>query len=198
VSDLPTAKEVSDLALLLVPGLLILGIRARFREGAVPDLKEKVVSYAVASTVYYAVVGPVFHVARGVALAPWAWDALHYFVVPCIVAALVVLFDQTEYLYRLADKAGVRLAHHIPAAWDYAFSRLDRGTFVWIKLNSGTEYAGKMGRSSFASSSTSERDLYLEEVWETHGVGEPWTRLEPVRGVLLCGKDIQRVEIFRG
>jgi hypothetical protein len=55
-----------------------------------------------------------------------------------------------------------------------------------------------MGRSSFASSSTSERDLYLEEVWEMHGANKPWTRLEPVRGVLLCGKDIQRVEIFRG
>jgi hypothetical protein len=198
VADLPTAKQVTDLALLLVPGLLILGIRARFREGAVPDLKDKVVSYAVASTVYYAVVAPAFYVSRGVTLAPWAWNALHYFVLPCAVAMLVVVFDQTEYLYRLADKVGLRLAHHIPAAWDYAFSRLDRGTFVWVKLNSGTEYAGKMGPSSFASSSTAERDLYLEEVWEMHGANKPWTRLEPVRGVLLCGKDIQRVEIFKG
>lgn len=184
--------------MLLVPGLLILGIRARFREGAIPDLKDKLVSYAVASTVYYAVVAPVFYVPRGVGLSAWAWDALHYFVVPCAAGILIVLFDQTEYLYRLADRLGLRLAHHIPAAWDYAFSRMDRGTFVWVRLNSGTEYAGKMGRSSFASSSTAERDLYLEEVWEMHGAGRPWTLMKPVRGVLLCGKDIQRVEIFRG
>jgi hypothetical protein len=198
MSDLPTAKEVTDLAMLLVPGLLILGIRARFREGAVPDLKDKLVSYAVASTVYYAVVAPAFYVPHGVRLPAWLWDALHYFVVPSAAAMLIVFLDQTEYLYRLADRLKLRLAHHIPAAWDYAFSRMDRGTFVWIKLNSGTEYAGKMGRASFASSSTAERDLYIEEVWEMHGPGEPWTLLEPVRGVLLCGKDIQRVEIFRG
>jgi hypothetical protein len=195
--DFPTAKEVTSLAMLLAPGLLILGIRARFKEGAVPELKDRLVSYAVASTAYYAVVAPLFYVTSGVALPEWLWASLHYFLVPCTLGMAIVIFDQKEWFYKVSAHLGLRLAHHIPAAWDYAFSKLGRGTFIWVKLNNGTEYAGKMGRYSFASSSTAERDLYLEEVWTINEKG-PWTRLEPVRGVLLCGKDIQRVEIFRG
>lgn len=184
--------------MLLAPGLVILSIRARFKEGAVPALKDRLVSYAVASIAYYAAVAPLFYFKSGITLPSWLWASLHYFLVPCATASVIVVFDQREWFYRIADYFGLRLAHHIPAAWDYAFSKLNRGTFVWIKLNNGTEYAGKMGRHSFASSSTSERDLYLEEVWQINGDGEPWTRLEPPRSVLLCGKDIQRVEIFGG
>ena len=191
-----SAKDVTELALLLAPGLIILAIRARFKEGAVPDIKERTIAYAVASTAYYAVIGPLFHVQTGVPLSSWVWAGLHYVLVPLAIAFLIVLFDQKEWLYRIAHHFDFRLAHHIPAAWDYAFSKLNRGTFVWVKLHSGTEYAGKMGARSFASSSTAERDLYLEEVWQINEENKPWTRLEPFRGVLLCGRDIQRIEIF--
>ncbi|MCH2496878.1 MAG: DUF6338 family protein [Erythrobacter sp.] len=194
--NFPSAKDITELAMLLAPGLIILGIRARFKEGAVPNLKDRAIAYAVTSTAYYAVVGPLFQVDAGVALSSWVWAWLHYVLVPLAIASLIVLFDQREWFYRLAHYFGFRLAHHIPAAWDYAFSKLNRGTFVWVKLNSGTEYAGKMGARSFASSSTAERDLYLEEVWQINEGDEPWTRMEPPRGVLLCGRDIQRIEIF--
>ena len=182
--------------MLLAPGLIILGIRARFKEGAIPNLKDRAIAYAVASTAYYAVVGPLFQVDGGIALSSWLWAWLHYVVMPLAIASGIVVFDQKEWFYRLAHHFGFRLAHHIPAAWDYAFSKLNRGTFVWVKLNSGTEYAGKMGARSFASSSTAERDLYLEEVWQINEGDKPWTRMEPTRGVLLCGRDIQRIEIF--
>lgn len=194
--NFPSAKDVTELAMLLAPGLIILGIRARFKEGAIPNLKDRAIAYAVASTAYYAVVGPLFHVDGGIALSSWLWAWLHYVLVPLAIASGIVLFDQREWFYRLAHHFGFRLAHHIPAAWDYAFSKLNRGTFVWVKLNTGTEYAGKMGARSFASSSTAERDLYLEEVWQINEGDEPWTRMEPTRGVLLCGRDIQRIEIF--
>ncbi|MFN3775269.1 DUF6338 family protein [Sphingomonas parapaucimobilis] len=197
MADLPSAAELTKIATLLVPGLIILGIRTRFKEGAVAELKDRVVGYGVASATYYAVVAPLFHLSWGVELTPWLWALSHYYITPLFIGLAIVWFDQSEWFYTICSKAGFRLAHHIPAAWDYAFSKLSRGTFVWVKLNSGTEYAGKMGRSSFASSSTAERDLYLEEVWTIEDNG-PWKRKEPKRGVLLCGKDIQRVEIFTG
>lgn len=184
--------------MLLAPGLIILGIRTRFKEGAVPDLKDRAVAYAFVSTAYYAVAGPLFHFQGGFALSPWLWSWGHYVFVPIVIALTIVVFDQKEWFYRIANHFGLRLAHHIPAAWDYAFSKLNEGTFVWVKLNSGTEYAGKMGARSFASSSTAERDLYLEEVWQINEGDQPWTPMKPTRGVLLCGKDIQRIEIFGG
>lgn len=48
--NIPSAKDITELAMLLAPGLVILGIRARFKEGAVPALKDQVVAYAIAST----------------------------------------------------------------------------------------------------------------------------------------------------
>lgn len=141
-------------------------------------------------------IGPLFYVGEGVPIAAWLWSWLHYVIVPLVIAIAVVVFDQREWFYKISNRLGLRLAHHIPAAWDYAFSKMSEGTFVWVKLNSGTEYAGKMGARSFASSSTAERDLYLDEVWRINEGDKPWTRMEPTRGVLLCGKDIKRIEIF--
>lgn len=195
MADLPSASEITGLVGLLAPGLLILGIRARFKDGKLPGLKDQVIGYGVASTAYYAAAYPLFHVERyGLPLPVWLWGLCQYFLLPCVVALAIVWFDQTEWLYRWTSKAGLRLSHHIPAAWDYAFSHVVKGTFVLVKLNDGTLYAGKMASKSFASSSVAERELYLEEVWNMDS--SPWSLVQPKRGVLLCGKDIRWVEIF--
>ncbi|MXO66232.1 DUF6338 family protein [Altericroceibacterium endophyticum] len=196
--DLPSAEEVTNLAMLLAPGLIILGVRARFKDGNTPNLKEKFASYAVTSTAYYSIIAPLFYVNSGLLLPNWLWTIFHYFLAPSATALIIVFIDQKEWFYKIANHFGFRLAHHIPSAWDYAFSRLDSGTFIWIKLSNGTEYAGKMGEFSCASSNNSERDIYLEEVWTINEGKDPWTELFPKRGVLLCGKDIQRVEFFKG
>lgn len=185
----------TTLAMLLAPGFLILGIRARFKEGAVPDLKDRAVSYAAVSAVYYAALRPLFEVPGAVALPDWLWAFLYYFIVPCVIGFIVVISDQKEWFYRQANRFGLKLTHHMPAAWDYAFSNLKQGNFLLVRLDDGTEYAGRMGANSFASSNGGERDLYLEEVWVVRDDG-PWEKVEPERGVLLCGKDIQVVEIF--
>ncbi len=194
MAELPTAAEVAGLASLLAPGLIILGLKARFQNGSVPDLKEQIISYAVASAAYYAAASPLFHVRHGASVEPWLWHFLQYFIFPSVVGLVIVWFDQTEWFYQLCAKAGLRLTHHVPAAWDYAFSRIIKGTFVLVKLNDGTLYAGKMANRSFASSSTAERDLFLEEVWDADT--KPWSPVIPKRGVLLCGKDVKWVEIF--
>ncbi|MFY7759616.1 DUF6338 family protein [Aquidulcibacter sp.] len=196
--EVPDASNFSNLAMLLAPGLVILSIRSRFKEGIVPDLKDRLLHYAMASTAYYAFVSPLFHFEHGFLVPPLIWSYLYYFIVPCLIAITIVFVDQKEWLYKIAGNLGLRIGHHIPAAWDYAFSNVCQETFLWVKLNSGTIYVGKFGWSSFASSNPLERDIYLQEVWKENGNGEPWTLLEPMRGVLLCGKDIQRIEIFGG
>lgn len=189
------ADNWTTLAMLLAPGFLILGIRARFKEGAVPDLKDRAVSYAAVSAVYYAALRPLFDVPWGVVLPGWGWAFLYYFVTPCLIGLAMVISDQQEWFYRQASRFGLRLTHHIPAAWDFAFSNLETGNFLLVRLRDGTEYAGRMGQRSFASSNGGERDLYLEEIWTVREDG-PWEKVEPTRGVLLCGGDIQAVEIF--
>ena len=195
LTDLPSAADITRLAGLLAPGFVILAIRGRFKDGAVPSLKDQVLGYAVASTAYYAAAYPIFHAQNGIEVWPWAWQLLQYFILPCLVAIVVVYFDQSEAFYKLCKKAGLRLTHHIPAAWDYAFSKIVKGTYVLVKLSDGTLYAGVMGKNSFASTAATERDLYLEEVWSVEEKGT-WKAVEPRRSVLLCSKDIRWVEIF--
>lgn len=194
MSDLPTAAELTGLASMLAPGLIIIGLRTRFQNGSLPDLKDQIIGYAVASTAYYAAATPLFGVSRGIALPPWAWQSCQYFLLPCLIGFAVARFDRTEWLYRACARSGLRLSYHIPAAWDYAFTKLTKGAFVLVRLTDGTLYAGKLASRSFASSSADERDLYLEEVWDAEAV--PWTQVTPRRGVLLCGKDIKWIEIF--
>lgn len=195
MADLPSASEIAALASLIAPGLIILGIRGRFRNAGDSDLKDKIIAYAVASAAYYAGVYPIFHVTGGIALPVWLWKFLQYFLVPIIVAVAVIFFDQGGFFYKFCTKFGLRISHHIPSAWDFAFSQLVKGTFVLVKLNDGTLYGGLMGRQSFASSSAGERDLYIQEVWTIHE-SKAWVITDPPRSVLLCGRDIRWVEIF--
>lgn len=193
--DLPTASDITRLVGLLAPGMIILAIRGRFKGGAVPSFQDQIIAYAVTSAAYYAAAFPIFHAPNGMAVWGWAWQLLQYFIVPCVVGMSVVFFDQSEAFYRICRKLRLRLTHHMPAAWDYAFSSMVQGTYVLVKLQDGTLYAGLMGKRSFASTATAERDLYLEEVWSIEENG-PWKRTEPRRAVLLCGRDIRWVEIF--
>lgn len=195
MADLPSASEITSLAAALAPGIIILGIRSRYREGPPVELKDSLVAYAVTSTAYYAAAYPLFYAENGVELWPWLWRLLQFFLLPIAVAFAVVEFDQRGLFYKLSQKLELRTTHHIPAAWDYAFSRIRRGTYVLVKLTDGTQYGGKMGRNSFASSAVGERDLYIEEVWSVPD-DAPWTLVQPKRSVLLCGKDIKWVEIF--
>lgn len=193
--ELPSASQITSVVALLAPGLIILVIRNRFKGGPVATLQDQLLAYAVASGAYYAAAFPLFHVQDGLVLPSWAWQLLQYFLLPAIVGVAIAFFDQSEAFYAACRRVGLRPTHHMPAAWDYAFSRIVQGTYVLVKLQDGTLYAGLMGKHSFASTATAERDLYLEQVWSIEEKG-PWKLVKPKRGVLLCGRDIRWVEIF--
>ncbi|UYY79259.1 DUF6338 family protein [Sphingomonas sp. R1] len=193
---MPTASEISNAFSLLAPGFLIVSIRLRFKDGARPTFKEGLMSYAFASSAYYAAFSPVFHVNGSVELPYWLWSLLYFFVMPCLIGLAVMFIDQREWAYALAHKLKLTLPHHIPAAWDYALSRTGGPKYVILKLRDGTKYAGIYGSASFASSSKEERDILLEDVWDLNESGA-WTRLDPPRSLLVCGGDISWIEIFR-
>jgi Family of unknown function (DUF6338) len=196
MADLPNPTEIASLASLLAPGLIISTIRTRAITGSIPDIKDRLVSYALISTAYFAVVTPLFQVAGGVTVPLWLASVLQNFLLPVAVGIAMAYIYQWRWSYRLAERVGLHLAHHIPAAWDYVFEALPAGTFVLVTLTDGTQIAGKMSKDSFSSSSKDERDLFIEEVWETGKKGQPWTPLNPPRAILLCGKDIKLVEIY--
>ncbi len=197
MADLPSAANIKELVSLFAPGMILLWARSRVKAGPAPDLQERFIGYAVASTAYFAAISPFFYVDGGLLLPRWLWSVLHYALLPMLLGWLVAFANQKGWEYRLAEWTGLKFAHEVPAAWDYTFSRLSAGAFLLATLKNGQQVAGKWASTSFASSSKDERDLHIAEVWDVGPKGE-WKSAEPQRSVLLCGNEIHYIEIFQG
>ena len=196
MAGIPTVAEITSLASLLAPGLIISTIRARAMTGLIPDLKDRIITYGVISVGYFAAVTPLFHVDAGPELPRWLWSFLQYFFSPVLIGIAAAYAFQYKVSYRIASAARLHLVHHLPAAWDYAFQGLPDSTYLLVTLQDSTQIAGKWAAGSFASSNSEERDLLLSEMWQT-GVGdEHWSPLTPPRAILICGKDIRHVEFL--
>lgn len=196
MSEFPNPTEIANLASLLAPGLIICTIRTRAITGSLPEIKDRVISYALISTAYFAVFTPLFNVSVGISIPPWIASVLQNFVIPIIIGISLAFVYQWRWSYRLAERFQLHLAHHLPAAWDYVFESLPAETFVLVTLTDGTQVAGKMSKDSFSSSNKDERDIFIREVWETGNKEKSWSPLIPARGILLCGKNINYIEIY--
>lgn len=195
MSDLPTASAIKDLVSLFAPGMIILWVRSRVQAGPKPDLQERVVAYAIASTAYFAAISPFFFIHWGWTLPVWLWSLLHYATIPLALGWAVAAMSQRGWEYSVADRLGLKFAHDVPTAWDFTFHNLQQDVYVLVTLKDGSQIAGRWTKGSFASSSREERDLLLGEIWDVSKTGK-WTPIEPLRSVLLCGADIHYIEII--
>jgi hypothetical protein len=194
--DLPTAAALKDLIAALAPGLIILGIRQRFVAGPNPPLQERAIAYAAVSALYYAIFNPaIAFVATQFRLTDWTASALEYVIVPVVIGAVVGIATSRDWSTSWWAKLRIQPVHHVPTAWDYAFSRLQQGAYILVTLSDGSTVAGRYAFGSFASSSREERDLLIGDVWEV--VDGHWTRPPTPKSILLCGRDIRTVELFR-
>ncbi len=197
MADIPSAANIKEIVSLFAPGIILLWAHSRVKAGPTPDLQDRLISYAVASTGYFAAVSPLFYIPSGMQLFPWFWAILHYAVVPMGLGLLFAFATQRGWEYRVAEFFGLQFSHHIPAAWDFNFSRMQGSTYILATLKDGAQVGGLFGPESFASSSKDERDLLIEDVWTVNEKNE-WTQASPPRAALLCGNDIHYIEIFEG
>lgn len=110
MADLPTPTQITSLVSLLAPGLIISAIRTRAVTGSIPDFKERLLTYGVVSTGYFAAITPLFHVAGGVALPTWLWSLLQFFALPCLIGVAGAYAYQHQLVYRAADLIHLHLA----------------------------------------------------------------------------------------
>lgn len=166
MAELLSAEEIKGLVSLLAPGFIIQGLMMRVRAGAIPDLKDRLVTYGVISSAYYAVVTPIFHLKSGLQLDPWIISLLEYAVVPAVIAVIGAYAVQEEWDYKVAERFGLQLAYHIPAAWDYTFDLIRSGAYLLVTLKDDTVVRGRYAGDSFSSTNKDERDLLLAQVWQ--------------------------------
>jgi hypothetical protein len=186
------------LLFLIVPGLVIVYVRSQFISGRTPSHAENVLGYLVLSLLYYSIILPLIEQALSIR-EPWVARAAVWIVLtlvgPALFGLLLGVWAQKEWAASIASKIGLSTIHVIPAAWDWRFSKMQRGgMFVMVTLTSGERVAGFFGAKSFASSDAAERDLYLEEEYDVDG--DEWKARSAKVGILIPVKEVQYVEFW--
>lgn len=87
-----------------------------------------------------------------------------------------------------------KLNNPIPTAWDYYFNKKE-GCFVIIALKSGKKIYGLYAQNSFASSENSERDIYIERIYNYNN-DEPWKEVPRSQGIYINREDIETIEFY--
>lgn len=92
----------------------------------------------------------------------------------------------------------LQVKHPVPTAWDYIFGNINSAAWVIVRLKSGKVFRGLFSSNSFASSDSSNHDLYLEQVYlnDTNG-NAPWKKVERCNGVWINSDEISSVEFFK-
>jgi hypothetical protein len=193
--DIPSAQEISRLTGLLMPGIIILWIRARFRDVSIPTISEKISSYIIVSVVYNALAVPIFNMKGYLELSSWFWNFQLHFGFPLIVGYFIVLIDNSEKFYDVCAKLKLRPVHHTVTAWDRTFRNCDPA-YVIVHLTDGSEIAGAWIEKSFASSASTDRDILIAQMWKIEPEG--WVAVEPKRSILICGGSIRMIEFIEG
>ena len=102
-------------------------------------------------------------------------------------------------LYKAARATGLlqrMLPHPTEQAWDYVFSQR-QPCWMIVTLNDGTKIAGKFGNRSFASSTSTSGQIFLEETWLLNDHGGFERPRSETSGTLIVSGDIRLVEMFR-
>ena len=184
----------------LVPGFVwesVLHMFPRRREDSadrvwVRLLTLSALNYAFLSWLIYLLLAKV-----GVLARPWvaalAWFLI-LFVSPAALGAASGLLGQRTAVRRLLARYGIYTVHPVPTAWDYIFSQ-PAGSWVLITLADGSAVAGVFSARSFASSGASDRDLYLEQLYDVEDEGL-WQPAPMNRGVWIRGEAIRTIEFL--
>lgn len=125
----------------------------------------------------------------------WIFIFSIIFISPICIALIIILIKQKKLLEYLCSKLGIKLIEVEPSAWDYKFSSIN-SEWVIITLKNNQNVAGFMGNKSCASSSASERDIYISEVFTIDSKGE-WKQVDRTDGIWINSEEISYIEFFK-
>jgi len=197
---LPALGDIGLLLAFIVPGFVTYqGVRL-FSVRIARGNRDFILVYVTLSALNFAVASllvPVIH-AAGLDLSNQLLTLAGYvFVVPFVTGIVLGTLIQKDILIGLFRRrpfrwTGIKPVSHIPTAWDWKFGQTDE-QFVLITLKDGTEFTGHLGSASFISSETSERDMFVQQLYERDDEGV-W---QPTEKSLYVSKDeIRTVEFW--
>lgn len=111
-----------------------------------------------------------------------------------ITGTIIGLIKHCELPRKIFRLFKVQMNHPIPTAWDYLFNKKEE-CFVTVTLKSGKTVSGNFFCNSFASSETTERDLYIEKIYDVDD-NENWNEVPRSLGMYISKDEIETIEFF--
>jgi len=195
---MPEIKSLSEVYLILgffVPGAVITFIRSQLLTGRMAPHKDALLSYFIISIIYYAIILPLLQwilLINEVYLRTLSWLAI-IVLVPATIGLLLGLDTSHGWSRRIFERLRISTVHAIPTAWDYKFGK-GESQWLLVTLKDGTRYAGYYSSDSFSSTDQTERDLYIEGVYDL----DSCDRWSPANGksLLVASGEISRIEFW--
>jgi len=180
----------------LVPGLIVLFIRAQFLTGTTPPHAQSMLSYLTISVIYYAFVLPIIDFVLSFREQSYlqfiAWFSL-IFVGPVFFGLLLGVNIQKQIFRRILQSIGLNPVHVMPTAWDWKFGGM-KEQWVLVTLKDDACIAGFCGAGSFISSDPDERDIYIELIYDIGEDNNWYPRGET--SILIAHGEIKTVEFW--
>ena len=194
--DLTSFENLYLILGFLVPGLVVLFVRSQFVTGRRPAHEAALLSYLTISVIYYALALPfvdfVLSIQEPSYFKVLAWFTL-IFVGPTALGLLLGINIQKDVLRGCLQWCGLNPVHVMPTAWDWKFGGMTT-QWVLVTLKDGTRFAGFCGPESFMSSDPSERDIYIQRIYDIDEQDKWSSRGE--KGVLIVAGEIQTIEFW--
>ena len=118
----------------------------------------------------------------------WASIALIFIIAPALWPFLFRWFST----FKLFKK---NLLSLYKQPWDYVFNK-KQSMWMVIKLKDGEIIRGKYSTSSYASSYPSERQIYLEEVWEESDGKKFGKKSNRTKGIIVSQDEIKYIKFY--
>ena len=196
---MPDLKSLDNLYLILgflVPGLIVLFVRSQFVTGRSPSHSAALLSYLTVSVIYYALALPFVDLVLSIHKPDYgkalAWFTL-IFVGPAALGLLLGINVQKNLFRRVLQRCRLNPVHVMPTAWDWKFGGMTN-QWVLVTLKDGTRFAGFCGSESFMSSDPTERDIYIQWIYDINDENNWSPRGE--NGVLIAAGEVQTIEFW--
>ena len=181
--------------LFAAPGFVALYVRSQFLTGRMPPIAEGISAYVTLSLIYHAALFPILPSLYLEPVVGWRWGAWFgiLFIFPALLGASLGLNVRKGWTKWLLTKAKINTVHPVNVAWDWRFGEC-KECWVLVVLKNETKWAGFLGERSFMSSDPSERDIFIEKVYEIDGKTDVWTARDS--SVWIAHGEIQTIEFW--
>jgi hypothetical protein len=197
MTEVNSPEDASLILGYVVPGLIIMYVRAQFLTGRIGPHRDALLSYFTLSVIYLAIVNAALSLVTG-SDSPLHEQTRYW--LPILLAGAVIFgvliglnasLGLTRWCLR---RLKIHLPHVMESAWDWRFSRFPE-TLVTITLKDGSRVYGWCGAGSFIGSNPKDRDLFIEQVYDLDEEGT-WRLNTPGKGIYITGGEVLTIEFI--